>query len=677
MITLLGKWQKDPKYGRQLAVQQVSYEMPESPDGLTWYLAKHQAFKGIGEKNARRLVEYAGSRAELDKMLRGDLEMIHRDLRIPPTILETLRDAWIANGDQNEIRSYLAGFGLTPHQTDTLLEMFGESIVGILRRNPYELIRHVKGYGFKRVDTIARKMGFAKDHPGRIEAGIAYCVRDEINSGHTWIRGSELVSKANEILLLDSMDSLDLIRDVAGVMLENNEIVASNLAITIPKMLEAERFINDVLHAHAQKSTGIDASDVNTGKLTGRQIDAFRIALANRISVISGGAGTGKTFIVSHLARFFEDNGCRIALCAPTGKAAKRIEELMRSHGLDLEAQTIHRLLQYDGYAYHRESLSRSTSESDQQNDNENDSDAYDVIVADESSMVDVPLMAELLKRIDFTQTQLIIVGDHNQLPAVGPGNVLRDIIEQNLAPTVVLDQVVRQAGVLKINSTAVLTGKVAPTDQDGSAWAVIDSFKQAENIQAYLRDLVLKLIPKKLGYDPIRDVQIITPTHKGPLGTKAVNEMMQAMLHGRIDRKFTIGDKVIQTSNDYDLGVMNGTIGWVVGIKGAGYIVDFDGVKNCKITGEKLSQLQLAYSLTAHKAQGSEFPCVVVLCHKSHFFADRNWLYTAVTRAARSCIIVGDKWGLRRTAQKISNANRRTFLSLWNQDNQENISAP
>ena len=676
MVTLVGRWQSDPKYGRQFTVDQISYEMPETPGGLASYLARHPDFKGIGEKTAQRLVEYAGSRAALDNLLRGDLEVLHRDLSIPTATLETLRETWIANSDQNEVRSYLAGFGLTPHQTDTLLETFGHGIVGVLRNNPYELIRHVNGYGFKRVDNIARKMGFAKNHAGRIEAGITYCVSDEINSGHTWVRGSDLVTKANDVLLLDSMDSLDVIRQAAKRLVERGDIVATGFAVTTPVMLEAERLIHAVLREHAYGQSGAPIGPADTNGLTPRQVEAFRTALAHRITAISGGAGTGKTFVVAHLARTFRQGGRNVALCAPTGKAAKRIEELMRSRGVDLEAQTIHRLLGYDGHAYHRESLSTPVIELDHDGEETVAREAFDVVIVDEVSMVDVPLMAELLQRIDFERTQLILVGDHNQLPAVGPGNVLRDIIERELAPLVVLDEVVRQAGVLKVNSTAVLSGRVAPTTGDGSAWTVIDAFKQADHIQAYLRDLLLKRIPDRLGYDPVREVQIITPTHKGPLGTRAINEMMQALLHGHVGRKFALGDKVIQTANDYDLGVMNGTIGWVVGIEGDQHTVDFDGTGCRTIRNERLAKLQLAYALTAHKAQGSEFLCAVVLCHKSHFFADRNWLYTAVTRAARTCILVGDKWGLRRTARKISNANRRTFLSLWNERNQEDVGA-
>ncbi len=372
--------------------------------------------------------------------------------------------------------------------------------------------------------------------------------------------------------------------------------------------------------------------------------------------------------MLARLSKSFQQAGLRVALCSPTGKAAKRIEESLRSLGLNLEAKTIHRLLEYDGHQFHRESLSWPT----QTEDGEDDEDAdppYDVVVVDEVSMVDAPLMAELLRRIDFTQTRLILVGDHNQLPPVGPGNVLRDIIQHNLVPTIILDEVVRQAGVLKTNSMAVLSETIAPTAVDDPAWTVVDAFKEPQQIQVYLRELVLQKIPVPLHLDPTHDVQMITPTHIGPLRTKAINQMMQRLLHGDVQRKFAIADKVIQTVNDYSLGVMNGTIGRVVAIEtgsGGGYCIDFDGCGERLIKDEQVLNVQLAYALTAHKAQGSEFPCAVVLCHKSHFFADRNWLYTAVTRASRYCILMGDRWGLRNAVKKNNTIRRRTFLSLW-----------
>jgi exodeoxyribonuclease V alpha subunit len=650
LFSLVGRWKADPKYGPQFAVDSLRYDLPDSADGLVQYLAKHPAFVGVGEATARKIVAYAASAAHLDRLIRQDIDELHRQLRIPRSTLVSLQEAWVAHSAENEVRSYLAGFGLTHHQMDTLLATFGNGVVGVLRADPYQLIKYVKGYGFKKVDKIARSMGTPKDHPGRIEAGLLFVVSEEIADGHTWTAGADLIDKANDLLLLDTLDSRDVIRQTGDRLITQGHLVADSLAVTTPYHLDAERYIREVFERHGWAETKFDSAPAFMGGLRARQAEAYRTALRYRITTISGGAGTGKTFVLARLARTFQAAGCTVALCSPTGKAAKRIEESLRQQGLDVEAKTIHRLLEYDGSEFHTEVVSQQ------------------VVVVDEVSMVDVPLMAELLRRIDFAKTRLILVGDHNQLPPVGPGNVLRDIIQHRLVPTVILDEVVRQAGELKTNCMAILSGVIAPTAVRDPAWTVVDVFQDVQPIQVYLRDLVLQKIPERLHLDPVQDVQIITPTHLGALGTKAINQMMQRLLHGEVERKFAVGDKVIQTVNDYDLGVMNGTIGHVVAIesKPSGYWIDFDGAGEKHVVDTQVQNVHLAYALTAHKAQGSEFPCAVVLCHRSHFFADRNWLYTAVTRAAKYCILLGDRWGLRNAVKKNNTIRRRTFLSRW-----------
>jgi exodeoxyribonuclease V alpha subunit len=666
LVTLTGQWKSDPKYGPQFDAKSVSYDLPETPEGLVQYLAKHPAFTGIGETTARKIVAYVASAEHLDRVIRQDVQELHRALRIPKRTLHSLREAWIANSAENEVRSYLASFGLSHHQMETLLEEFGSSVVGVLRVNPYLIIRYIKGYGFKRVDKIARSMGVPKEHPGRIESALCYLVSEEASDGHTWVDRDELVRKAVELLLLDSLDCRSIIEAAFERAVEQEQLIVDGDAVALARYVEAERLIYQCfeLYGHDVDPNGIEPAH-GTG-LKQAQFAAYEAALRHAIVVISGGAGTGKTHTLARLAQTFEEANLRIALCSPTGKAAKRIEESLQAQGLDLKAKTIHRLLEYNGREFQRESLSPPDSEG---TPGIPLGDGFDVIIIDEFSMVDVLLVAELMRRIHLDKTRLILVGDHNQLPPVGAGNVLRDCIEHRLVPTFVLDEVVRQAGVLKTNSMAILSQRLTPTTVGDPAWSVVDSLQDPMQIQVYLRDLVLNRIPDRLGLDPVNDVQIITPTHLGPLGTKAINEMMQYLLYGAVDRKFAVGDKVIQTTNDYNLGIMNGTIGIVSEIETAGgtkYIVDFDGDGRRQIQDDQILNLQLAYALTAHKAQGSEFPCVVVLCHKSHFFADRNWLYTAVTRASKYCIVVGDRWGLGNAVKKNNVSKRRTFLSLW-----------
>ncbi|MCC5829277.1 MAG: AAA family ATPase [Phycisphaeraceae bacterium] len=654
-LAAIGQWTVDPKYGHQFEIKQLDYELPQTREGLINYLAKHPAFEGVGARTAEKIVDALGDGESLDVALRDRPEAFVA-AGVPRKTILQLIESWSQHAGENAVRSYLAGFGLTHHQMQTLLEKFGTSIVSMLKHDPYLLIQHLAGYGFKKVDQIALKMGIAKTHPGRIEAALAYCLAEQTSNGHTWTPGHELASQANEVLVIDTLDSRDLIQAAGNRLLERGDLVADGCAVTSPGLHNDEQLVHRVFREHAWSAPTLAVDHTVDPDLGPDQREAFETALTSRMSVISGGAGTGKTFVVARLSRRFQEAGLTVSLCAPTGKAAKRIEQLLARHDIDLSASTIHRLLGYNGVEFREERI------------------AADVLIVDEVSMVDVRLMAQLLRHLDLERTQLILVGDHNQLPPVGPGNVLRDIIQHNLVPSTIMTQVHRHAGVLKTNSVAVLEGTVAPSASDKqSRWMVIDRFREAPAIQTWLRDLMLDEIPNRLGFDPVGEVQIITPEHRGPLGTRALNQMMQHLLIARTDGppaattgRLLLGDKVIQTRNDYDLGVMNGTIGFVQAVGKEGLKIEFEGLGLIDVDWSKAKSVDLAYALTAHKAQGSEFPCAVVLCHKSHFFADRNWLYTAVTRASHTCVLIGDDYGLRRAARQVRNLNRRTLLSHW-----------
>nr|BDD44593.1 ATP-dependent RecD-like DNA helicase [Flavobacteriaceae bacterium] len=648
-VALRGKWERHAKFGRQFKVTGLSYDLPETPEGLVRYLADHKAFHGIGEVTARKLVDHAGSAEALDRLIRTDIEGLHRTLGIHVKALTTLRAEWISRDTQNRVHAYLSSFQLTPCQITTLFEKFGEGVIGVLQSDPYQLIQTVRGYGFKRVDKIARKMGVAKAHPGRIRAGLLHIIREDVRSGHTWTHGADLVDRANDLLLLDGLDSLEIIRKVAIDLLEENHLVADYQCVSLPRLRNDEQFILDTLTLYGNsRGHNIQPTASHTSGLLQGQLAAFHLALKNRIAVITGSAGTGKTMVLSRLARAFTDNHLNIATCAPTGKAAKRIEEMLRDHGLDLEAKTIHRLLGYDGVQFHQATI-----------------DA-DVIITDEASMISVDLFAELLRRIDFARSTLVLVGDHNQLPPVGPGSVLRDVIRHETVPVAILDQVVRQAGVLKANSTAVLSGRIQPADPEEREWLLIDKFKDPIAIQTCLRELITSHIPNRLGFHPIRDVQILSPTHRGPLGTREVNRMVQYLHHGAIQGRFTVGDRVVQKANDYSLEIFNGSIGSVLAVDKHGVCVHFDMEGERTLSWENASDLRLAYCMTIHSMQGSEAPCVVLLLHKSHWHACRQLTYTGVTRASKTLILLGDRWGIRNAVKSTRSLNRRTMIDEW-----------
>jgi exodeoxyribonuclease V alpha subunit len=383
---------------------------------------------------------------------------------------------------------------------------------------------------------------------------------------------------------------------------------------------------------------------------------------------MTGDAGSGKTYAVSSVTRIAECLELDVVLAAPTGKAAKRLEELV-GH----EASTIHRLLGYNGRTYSCDALNPIEA---------------DILVIDELSMVDVALAWQLFQAIDLSRTTVILVGDHNQLPPVGPGNLLRDLVQSRAIPTTVLTQIIRQAGVLKENSTAILAGEVRPTAGAGirkrRPWYVIDKFTDSLDVRRMLLLLFEEILQERLGYDLLRDVQVLTPMHKGPLGTVELNLELQRLLQLKLNGvavaemdparrpRLYAGDKVIQTKNDYDLDVMNGSMGYVVTAGNDGsLVIDFDGrAVQIDSDSDGARSVQLAYVTSIHKVQGSEFPCAVVIAHKSQsFMHHRNLLYTAVTRAKESVIILGDRWGIANCATKRQVDHRNTFLSFLLQE--------
>jgi exodeoxyribonuclease V alpha subunit len=542
--------------------------------------------------------------------------------------------------------------------------------VPILENDPYVLMREITGYGFKRIDKIARKMGTPKDLPSRIRAGLHYSVLAALDDGDCWVEYEDLLDRANTLLVMDTLDSREAIEGHLEALIAEGRFVCQpfeRLVVADPEIHRMETELAGVLRTAHKPSphTVVDLDpllDAEGGELNPEQRDAVKIALSFSISLMTGGAGSGKTYAVSTLTSIAERLELKVVLAAPTGKAAKRLEEVV-GH----EASTIHRLLGFNGHTYSRDALNPIEP---------------DILVVDEVSMVDVPLAWRLFQAVDRTRTAVVLVGDHNQLPPVGPGNLMRDLVRSQGIPTTVLTRIIRQAGVLKENSTAVLAGEVRPTSkvQVGGRrpWYVIDKFTDREDVRRMLLLLFAEALHERLGYDLIRDVQVLTPTHKGPLGTVELNIELQRLLQKKLfgfdvpdvepGRRplFYAGDKVIQTRNDYELGVMNGAMGIVLGAEtDGGFTVGFDG-QPVEIGPEALGNLQLAYATSIHKVQGSEFPCAVVIAHKSHsFMHHRNLLYTAVTRATESVVILGDRWGIDNCATKRQVDRRNTFLSF------------
>jgi exodeoxyribonuclease V alpha subunit len=669
-VRLEGQWANHPKYGRQFAADCMGFDQEMDADGLANFLANHPDVKGIGPAKARLIADHFGAR--FDAAIRSQPEAVAAIAKAPVEAILDLQRIWIANSDFNAAMTYLSRFGLTHHQVTTLVGKFGSQVVPILENDPYVLMREIAGYGFKRVDKIARKMGTPKDLPSRIRAGLHYSVLAALDDGDCWVEFEDLLDRANTLLVMDTLDSREVIEGHLEALIAEGRLVCQpfeRLVVADPEIHRMETELAGVLRTAHEPSphTVVDLDlllDAEGGELNPEQRAAVKIALSFSISLMTGGAGSGKTYAVSTITSIAERLELKVVLAAPTGKAAKRLEEVV-GH----EASTIHRLLGFNGHTYLRDALNPIKA---------------DVLVVDEVSMVDVPLAWRLFQAVDRARTVVVLVGDHNQLPPVGPGNLLRDLVRSCAIPTTVLTRIIRQAGVLKENSTAILSGEVRPTSevQLGARppWYVIDKFTDREDVRRMLLLLFAEVLHERLGYDLIRDVQVLTPTHKGPLGTVELNIALQRLLQQQLYRfdvpdvepghrpRLYTGDKVIQMKNDYELGVMNGAMGIVLDAAADGSLtISFDG-HPVEIGGDSDApgNLQLAYATSIHKVQGSEFPCAVVIAHKSHsFMHHRNLLYTAVTRAKDSVIILGDRWGIDNCAGKRQVDRRNTFLSF------------
>jgi exodeoxyribonuclease V alpha subunit len=668
-VALHGTWEIHPKFGRQFQVARFEFDQRLGPAGLAHYLSTNPLLKGIGPVKARRIADTFGD--DFDRVIDEDPDRVGRVAKLPRAALQLLRDEWLRTRSLNASLAWMSAFELTHHQMTTLIARYGNSVVTVLKENPYLLVREIPGFGFKRVDQVARKMGTPKDDAGRIRAGVVHSVVERLEQGDCWVDYETLIGLANALLVMDVADSRDRIEAALDALIEERTLSCVSLGgrflVALPHIVEMEQDLAEVFTTSLGPNRHFDGAEgsvatVDDSKLNAAQLRAVQLVLAHNLVLVSGGAGTGKTHLIATLTKLYERRSRTVALAAPTGKAAKRIEQVV-GRG----AFTIHRLLGYKGQRFSR---------------GIDDPIDADVLVVDEVSMVDIPLAWHLFRAIDFARTAVVLVGDHNQLPPVGPGNLLRDLIERQPIPTVILDQVVRQAGVLKENSIAVLRGEVRKTapQQDGrSPWIVANRFTEVLAAQKYVLELFDHVLIEQLGFDLLADVQLLTPTRKGPLGVDELNVLLQQLVQEKLWGVFVPPprpgrrpellkrDRVIQNRNNYELGVMNGAIGVVTekGDKHGELKVRFDD-HEVEYNAESVGELSLAYALTVHKYQGSQIPCAVLIVHKAHsFMHHRNLFYTGVTRAQRTVIVVGDQWGMRACAEKEQVDRRKTFLSV------------
>ena len=645
LVALRGEWRNHPKYGDQFNVSESRTLVPATTEGIRKYLGSG-LIKGIGKSTAARIVARFG-RQTLE-VIENDIEKLTRIKGIGPRTVAKIETAWIAQRQVRDVMIFLQGHGVGPGFAARIFKRYGNDAIAVVQNDPFRLATDISGIGFKIADKIAGQMGFARDDPRRVRAGILYFLDRFAQEGHVCCPRKRLIEQAVAMLgtgpqvtaagLASAVDAGRLVEEEtegrpvflsrlfkwetrAAQYLEN--LVGKSAAERVPDPAKAI--------ARVQRLLGI--------RLARNQKEALGCALRSKVMVITGGPGTGKTTLINAVLRIYADRKARALLAAPTGRAAKRMQA-----ATGFPAMTIHRLLEFSfkagGFQKNRDNPL-----------------ACDLLIIDEASMLDTALAMQLLAAVP-DDADVIMVGDINQLPSVGPGNVLKDIIGSGVVPVVALNEIFRQARSSRIvvNAHRVNQGEMPeqnPPGRDSDFY-----FIEKEDPQAALDtivELVKKRIPGHFGVDPLRDIQVLTPMHKGVAGAENLNRELQKHLNpgkagvARGDRVYCVDDKVMQIKNNYDRDVFNGDIGRIARIDRHTDTlwVAFDEREVGYGLGE-LDEIMLAYAVSVHKSQGSEYPVVVMPVLTQHYvLLQRNLIYTAITRARRLVVLVGSRQAL------------------------------
>ena len=660
-----GSWVNDRTHGVQFKASFLKATAPTTVEGIEKYLGSGM-IRGIGPVYAKKLVRAFGE-AVFD-IIEQEPQRLREVTGIGPKRAERIIGGWADQKVIREIMLFLHSNGVSTSRAVRIYKTYGVDAVRLISENPYRLARDIRGIGFRTADQIAAKLGIEKTALIRVRAGISFALSEAMDDGHCGLPEEELVPLAQKLLEVP----VDLITTALALEIQEGTVIVDDLegarCVFLAGLYRAEREIGERLRALAFGKPPWPLIDADKAipwvekrtnlALAESQIEAIRVALTSKVVVITGGPGVGKTTLVNSLLKILLAKAVVTALCAPTGRAAKRL-----SKSTGLEAKTIHRLLETDPRtgAFRR---------------NEEDCLDCDLLVVDETSMVDVPLMRALLRALP-DRAALLLVGDVDQLPSVGPGQVLADVIASGAVPVVRLTEVFRQAAESRIivNAHRINQGQMPElTPIESGDFYFVDAADAEEGVRKLLA-IVQERIPKRFGFDPVRDIQVLCPMNRGGLGARSLNIELQNALNPpgeiRIERfgwTFCPGDKVMQVENDYDREVYNGDLGVVsrIDMEEGELSVDFDGREVTYGFGE-LDELVLAYATTIHKSQGSEYPAVVIPLSTQHYpMLQRNLVYTGVTRGKRLVVLVGQRKALA-IAVKGARARRRwSKLREW-----------
>ena len=667
-IQASGSWRNDPSHGRQFQAQRLAVSPPDSLDGMRRYLGSGKV-QGVGPKMAKRLVKAFGE--DVFEVIENEPKRLTEVPGIGPKRAKSLSEGFADQKAVRDIMVFLQTHGLGSSRAARIYRTYGADAATLLTEDPYRLARDIRGIGFRIADSIGASLGKDREGLPRARAGLGYTLEQARGAGHCGLPRSELLEQAQELLKIPEEILVTALADE----LRAGRLVATRLggeeAIFLPLLLSAERAIarrlGELIRADPPPWADIDAAkalawverrlDVT---LAPTQRAAVETSLRSRVAVITGGPGVGKTTLVNAVLRILRTRDVRCALCAPTGRAAKRLGE-STGH----TAKTIHRLLEIDpSNGTFRRGRLRPVD--------------CGLLVVDEASMVDVELMAALLQALP-AEGSLLLIGDADQLPSVGPGQVLRDLIDSGALPVARLREIFRQADNSRIVRNAHRVNRGYLPELESRSDELSDFYfvpaEDAEDAQKKIARIVKGRIPERFGLDPVRDIQVLTPMNRGPLGARALNATLQEVLNPapksgaveveRFGWKYRALDKVMQTENDYGREVFNGDLGRVVSIDPGEQkmTIEFDG-RPISYPFPDLDRVMLAYAVTVHKSQGSEYPAVVIPISTHHYvMLRRNLLYTAITRGRQVVVIVGQKWALQKAVDEASDLRRYSTL--------------
>ncbi len=671
IIKMKGEWTNHPRYGEQFRVVQYNSMVPASVYGIEKYLGSG-FIKGIGPIMARRIVEKFG-KDTLD-IIENEIEKLAEVEGIGQKRIEMIKRAWDEQKEIREVMVFLQTHGVSSGYATKIFKHYGSQSIGVVKENPYRLATDIFGIGFVTADRIAEKLGFAKDSEPRAEAGILYVLHQLADEGHVYYPYEPLIEKCQEILQVDrevivkafgtiAFDKRIIIEDLnedIEEFRENNKAVylakfhvsETSIATRLQRLITAPKLIRKI---DTEKAIEWVQGQLDI-TLAEKQVEAVRCAAKDKVLVITGGPGTGKTTIIHAILKIFQKLGVNMMLAAPTGRAAKRMSEAT-GH----EAKTIHRMLEYSiqkgGFQKNEESPLKC-----------------DLLIVDEASMIDIVLMHHLLKAIP-PQATFILVGDVNQLPSVGPGSVLRDIIASGAVKVVELNEIFRQAqeSSIIVNAHKINNGIFPSLQPSGEK---LDDFyfleqEDPEEVLRIILELAKDRIPKRFGLDALDDIQVLTPMHKGVVGAGNLNVELQKVLNpGEVEltrggRNFRANDKVMQIRNNYEKEVFNGDIGRIARIDSEAQevIIVFDG-REVVYDYPDLDEIVLAFAVSVHKSQGSEYSAVIIPILTQHYvLLQRNLIYTAVTRGRELVVMVGTKKALAIGVKNDKTQKRYTYL--------------